>query len=175
MEYTVLDENDEDSGSLEMVICNDYAVFSKVMNFDSMPGGFQFFEKQLPTRDIYPIAVLEWLETKLKKQKRGIGRNALRTFRVKAQEHGARLGWLRVGTGGAEDDLETALQWRQKFYESDFWVRFENPPVDGLVIFWMYHLLPPIQPAEQALRNCLVEKPPKNLFLGLAQAISEVS
>ena len=66
MEYTVLDENGEDSGSLEMVICNDYAVFSKVMNFDSMPGGFQFFEKQLPTRDIYPIAVLEWLETKLK-------------------------------------------------------------------------------------------------------------
>lgn len=176
MEYTVFDENGEASGSLEMRICN--APLSKIMNVDWMPECLLFFQKQLPTCEIYPIAVLDWVETKLRKQKRGIGLNTIRAFRVVAKEHGARLGLLRVGTGGAVDegdDLESALAWRQKFYESDSWIRLENPPIDGLLVFWMYHLLPIIQPMERALRNCLVEKPPKNLFPDLPQPISEVS
>jgi hypothetical protein len=173
MEYTVFDENGEASGSLEMQICNNYTALSQIFRF-YWPGGFQFFEKQLPTTDIYPIAVLEWLETNLEKQKRGIGLNAIRAFRVIAKEHGARLGLLRVGTGGPGDsddgdDLESSLRWRQIFYERDSWIRLENPPVNGLVVFWMYNLLPPIQSAERALRSRLVEKPPKEHFFGLQQ------
>jgi hypothetical protein len=173
MEYTVLDESGEASGFLEMVIFNDYAALSKVKRFDWMPGGFRFFEKQLPTSDVYPIAVLEWMETDFKKQKRGIGSDALRAFRIIAQEHGARLGLLRVGTGGPAEnnDIESALLWRQKFYERDSWIRFENPPCEGLVVFWMYNLLRPIQSAERPLQNRLVEKPPKDPFLGLPQPI----
>lgn len=159
MEYTVLDENNEASGLLEMRICN--ADLSKIMNVDWMPGGIQFFEKQLPAINIYPIAVLDWVETNSKKQNQGIGFNAIRAFRVIAEEHGARLGLLRVGTGGPDDDLESALRWRQRFYERDSWIRLENPPVSGLVVFWMYNLLPPIQPEERALRSRLVEKPTK--------------
>jgi hypothetical protein len=165
-EYTVLDENGEASGSLEMVICRDHASFAKAMN---LPGGFQFFERQLPSSDIYPVAVLEWLAINFRKQRRGIGLNAIRAFRVIAEEQGARLGWLRVGTGILEDgeDLDSALQSRKRLYERDSWIRFENPPIEGLVIFWMYHLLPPLQPAEQALRSYLVEKPAKDPFFGL--------
>jgi hypothetical protein len=169
-EYTVLDENSEASGSLEMVICRDYASFAKVMNFDWAPGGFQFFEKQLPSSDIYPVAVLEWLEINFKKRRRGIGLNAIRAFRVIAEKRGARLGWPRVGTGVLEDgeELDSALQLRKRLYERDSWIRFENPPIEGLVVFWMYHLLPLLQPAERALRSCLVEKPPKDPFFGLS-------
>jgi hypothetical protein len=120
MEYTVLDENNEASGLLEMRICN--GDLSKIMNVDWMPGGIQFFEKQLPANNIYPIAVLDWVETNSKKQNQGIGFNAIRAFRVMAEEHGARLGLLRVGTGGPDDDLESALRWRQRFYERDSWI-----------------------------------------------------
>jgi hypothetical protein len=170
MEYTVLDENGEASGSLEMRICN--TPLSKIMNVDWMPGGLQFFQKQLPTSNIYPIAVLDWVETKFKKQNRGIGLNAIRAFRMIAEEHKARLGLLRVGTGGAvdeDDDLESALKWRQRFYERDSWIRLENPPVIGLVVFWMYNLLPPIQPTERVLRTRLAEKPPTDPLFGLPQ------
>lgn len=172
MEYTVLDENGEVSGSLEMQICNDYTALKRMMNFEWMPGGFQFFEKQLPIINIYPIAVLAWVEIKFRKQKRGLGLNAIRAFRMIAEEHEARLGLLRVGTGGPvddSDDLESALAWRQKFYERDLWIRLKNPPVNGLVVFWMYNLLPPIQPEERALRSRLVEKPLKEHFLELPQ------
>jgi hypothetical protein len=43
-EYTVLDENGEASGLLEMAICHDHSSFTKVMNFDWASDGFQFFE-----------------------------------------------------------------------------------------------------------------------------------
>src|SRR5665647_681748 len=115
-EYTVLDENGEASGLLEMAICHDHSSFTKVMNFDWAPDGFQFFEGQLPSSKIYPVAVLEWLAINFKKRRRGIGFNAIRAFRAIAEEQGARLGWLRVGTGVLEDgeELESALQLRRR-------------------------------------------------------------
>jgi hypothetical protein len=187
MEYTVLDENGEASGSLEMVICDDFASLDSVMcfsrleetaSFQNYPApsfcGFEYFKKQLPISDIYPAAVLRWLDTKHRKQRRGIGRKALRAFRVIAEQHKARLGLLRIGTGVGDDDdcdYEAALEWRKRFYESESWKSFQTPPIKGLVLVWMYHLLPPIQPAERALRGCLVEKPPKDPFFGLPQPI----
>jgi hypothetical protein len=175
VEYSVLDENGEASGSLQMAVCNDASTFP-VSNLNTwMPGGFQFFERQIPTKNIYPIAVLDWLEIDHKKRRQGIGLVALKGFRVIAEEQGARLGMLRVGTGGAAEDedldLEGALRWRQTFYECDSWIRLENPPSDGLKIFWMYNLLPPIRAEERKLRSRLVEKPPKEDLLGFSQPI----
>jgi hypothetical protein len=161
VEYTVLDENGEVSGSLQMAVCRDADMFP-VSNLNAVkPGGFQFFERQIPTKNIYPIAVLDWLEIDPRKRRQKIGLLALKAFRVIAEEQGARIGMLRVGTGGADedDDLESALKWRRRFYECDSWVRLENPPSDGAAIFWMYNLLPPIQTDERKLRSRLVEKP----------------
>jgi hypothetical protein len=83
--YTILDPEGEASGTLSLAICEDYAALDSAMTFSGLEKtakfqnhpspsscGFQYFEKQLPIREIYPVAVLKDIEIKYKKQKRGI-------------------------------------------------------------------------------------------------------
>lgn len=170
--YTVLDQDASHSGSVRLAICEDYAALEAVMNFkaleeaaafQNLPSpssfGFQHFRKQLPVTKIYPVAILEDLEIDHRQRRRGIGRMAVRAFRAVAEEHGSLLGLLQIGTVGTGDvDYESALEWRKRFYESEGWRCFEAPPIRGLVLVWMYHLLPPLTPTERALQSCLVEE-----------------
>jgi hypothetical protein len=187
MEYTILDENAEASGSLQMVICDDFASLDSVMCFSGLEStagfnnhpdpsscGFEYFKKQLPISDIYPVAVLQWLDIKHRKRRRGFGLKAIRAFRVIAEQYNARLGLLRIGTGYGDDadcDYETALEWRRRFYESASWKSFQTPPIKGLTLVWMYHLLPSLKPEERVLQNFLVEKKPEDNFYGLPSPI----
>jgi hypothetical protein len=120
--------------------------------------GFQYFEKQLPIREIYPVAVLSDIKVNYKKRKKGVGRSAIRAFKVIAEEYGSRLGLLRIGTNGADQDYESGVYWRRQFYESESWKCFETPPIKGLTLVWMYQLLLPLQSTtDQSLRSCLVD------------------
>jgi len=174
-EYVVLDHQGEPCGLLKMAICADYTALDKVMSFsrleqaarwskltDPASFGFNFFEKQLARRDIYPVAALLDLEIDYKKRRRGYGATALRAFMAVAADQNARLGLLRIGTGGCEDDeYETAMLWRKAFYSKHGWVPFSSPPVPGLVLVWMYHLVPPLTAQERMLFKWLIEKKPE--------------
>lgn len=171
--YTVLDQDAKQSGSLSLVICENFAELNGVMCFNSLEKnasylnlpspssfGFQYFKNQLPVTEIYPVAVLNNLEINYKNRKTGLGRKAVRAFRVIAEEYKARLGLLRIGTTGTGDeDYEGALKWRIRFYESEGWRCFKTPPIRGLVLVWMYHLLPPLLPEERASKNYLLAIP----------------
>ena len=169
-QYIVLDEKGEAAGSLGLTICPDHTSLDKIFNFrglvnfatfEGMPSpadfGFRHFRKQIPIEEIYPVAVLTDFEIHLEKRRRGIGRKAIRAFRVVAEQFAARLGWLRVGT--QVDEIKSGLAWRQSFYESDGWVAFNSPPIDPLIVVWMYHLLASVSPQDRALTAMLAEKP----------------
>jgi hypothetical protein len=169
--YTILDQEGEASGLLQLAICEDYASLDKIMafskleetaNFTNHPFpsscGFQYFEKQLPIREIYPVAVLKDIEIKYKKQKKGVGRKAIQDFKVIGEKYGSRLGLLRIGTTMGDQDYESGVCWRRRFYESESWKCFETPPIKGLVLIWMYQLLSPLQSTKnQNSRRCLVD------------------
>ena len=169
----MLDLEASNSGSLRLAICEDYTALGKVMNFHALEWiaasrnlpspssfGFQYFKKQLPLTEIYPVAVLDDIEIDPGKREKGIGRRAIRAFRAVAEEYKSRLGLLRIGTGGTYDvDYASGLDWRRRLYAREGWKCFETPPLGELSLVWMYHLLPPLSPAERVLRNCLVEKP----------------
>jgi len=168
--YAVLDQDGNPAGTLLLAICEEYAALDAVMPFRRLEGfaasehlpspasfGFQYFKGQLPVTEIYPIAVLEDVLTDPAKRRRGIGRRAVRGFRAVADEYGCRLGLLRIGTE-LDGELQTEQEWRRRFYESEGWRAFQSPPIKGLFVIWMYHLLPPLSQAERELRNCLTEK-----------------
>ena len=169
--YTILDPEGEASGTLSLAICEDYAALDSAMTFSGLEKtakfqnhpspsscGFQYFEKQLPIREIYPVAVLKDIEIKYKKQKRGIGRKAIQAFKVIAEEYGSRLGLLRIGTTGVDQDYESGVCWRRRFYESESWKCFETSPIKGLILIWMYQILLPLQSTtDQSSRSCLVD------------------
>jgi len=170
-QYVVLDEKGEAAGSFNLIICPDYVALEKIFNFrglvswakfEGMPSpadfGFGHFRKQIPIDKIYPMAVLSDFRILHGKRRQGIGRKAIRAFRVVAEQHAARLGLLRVGT--QIDEIKSGIAWRQKFYESDGWVAFKSPPIDGLIVVWMYHLLARVSMRDKAaLITTLVEKP----------------
>src|SRR5258706_16296940 len=79
-EYMVLGQDAEESGSLCLAICENFAELDGVMRFSSLEKdaafqnlpspssfGFQYFRDQLPVTEIFPIAVLEYVETDFKK------------------------------------------------------------------------------------------------------------
>jgi len=169
-DYVVLDPHDKRCGALTMAICADFAALDKIMPFSKLEGyasfsklpdpasfGFKFFEKQLPTGEIYPIAALLDLEIDYDKRRRGFGSLALRAFRAVAADRNARLGLLRIGTSGGDEEYETAVLWRKRFYSTDGWTAFDTPPLPGLTLVWMYHLLPPLSVEELMVRNRLIE------------------
>jgi hypothetical protein len=173
-DYSVVDADGQPCGSLRLAICSDYSALDKVMPFgrleesaeyyelaDPHSFGFQYFEKQLPTTDIYPIAALLDLEIDYKKQKRGYGGMALGGFHAVAADHGARLGLLRIGTSAGESDYEVAMTWRKNFYIKHGWTAFNTPPIPGLILVWMYHLLPAPTETERLARCQLEEKKPE--------------
>jgi hypothetical protein len=88
----------------------------------------------------------------------------MRAFRAVVDSYAPRLAMLRIGTQG--DDYEYGISWRRQFYESEGWVTFKSPPIQGLVIVWMYHLLEPLSVTDRALRNCLIEKEQKADLFG---------
>ena len=185
-DYVVLDPHGEPCGSLNMAICADYTALDKVMPFsrleeaarfskltDPASFGFNFFEKQLPRRDIYPVAALLDLEIDYKKRRRGYGATALCAFRAVAADHKARLGLLRIGTTIGAEEYEAAMLWRKDFYSKHGWVAFNTPPVPRLILVWMYHLLPPLSDEEWIVRDRLREATPEqNKFAGFDPSLT---
>jgi hypothetical protein len=169
--YTILDPEGEASGTLSLALCNDYKSLDEIMGFSKLEEsakftnrpspsscGFQYFEKQLPIHEIYPVAVMIDIEVKYKKRKTALGRKAIQDFKTIAEGYGSRLGLLRIGTTMGDQDYESGIYWRRRFYESESWKCFETPPIRGLVLGWMYQLLMPRQSTrDQSLRNCLVD------------------
>jgi hypothetical protein len=182
-EYNVIDRDGAISGTLKWTLCEGYASLNEVIGFSRLEQsaqwlehpcpakcGFVHFKQQLPIAEIYPVAVLNDIEIDRPKQGRGLGTEALRSFRVLVQHYGARLGWLMIGAQG--DEIEEGTRWRIHFYEKDSWVCFKSPDIVdivGISRVWMYHLLPPLLPAEPATRMCLIEKPVEDNFYGWPQ------
>jgi hypothetical protein len=169
--YKILDPEGEASGTLSIALCEDYTSLDEIMGFSKLEEsakftnhpspsscGFQHFQKQLPIREIYPVAVLIDIEVKYKKRKKGLGRKAIQAFKIIAEEHGSQLGLLRIGTTGGDQDYESGVCWRRQFYESESWRCFETPPIKGLTLVWMYQILQPFHSTtDQRLRSCLVD------------------
>jgi hypothetical protein len=174
--FVVLDPDDRACGTLRMSICSAYPELDDVLPFSRLVGdaryhrladplslGFTYFEKQLPSFHIYPVAVLLDLEIRHEKRRRGYGTMALAAFAAVAVYQGARLAMLRIGTTGTDDDnYKDALLWRKDFYSKSGWVAFDSPPLPGLVLVWMYRLLPALPARELALRDRLVKAKPEN-------------
>jgi hypothetical protein len=171
--FVVLDDNGEPAGSLDLALCRDFASLENEFGFRGLENwatfqghplpatcGFQHFKQQLPIAQIYPVVVLWNMEIFLAKRRQGIGSKAIRAFRAIAEDFKPRIGWLRIGIREDENRREGVV-WRQRFYERDSWVAFENPPIDGLIAVWMYHLLPAVSAEDKALRLMLVEKAPE--------------
>ena len=164
----VLGDDGKPCGTMEAVICLDYRALDKVMRFStsieaaewqglSNPTSFGFvhFEEQLPPGDIYPVAVLEDLKIDRSQRRHGYGTLAIQAFRALAAENGARLGLLRIGCY----DYENEMPKLKNFYAMDGWRPFVSPNIDGLILVWMFHLLPPITDLERAARKRLLEAP----------------
>jgi GNAT superfamily N-acetyltransferase len=139
MTFDVLDQSGSPVGRLKMAICHDYDELESHLPFSNLPSGFDHFARQLPTQDIYPVAVLSDLAIHDDRQRQGFGRLAIRAFIAVSLRHQAKLGVLKVGTQG--DPYCSGLRWRRRFYISEGWKSFRKPNVRGLVIHWMYHLL----------------------------------
>jgi hypothetical protein len=170
--FAVLDDKGDPAGSLDLAVYEDFSSLEKAFGFRGLENwatfqglpspatcGFQHFKQQLPIGEIYPVAVLWNMEILLAKRRQGLGSKAIRAFRAIAEDYKPRVGWLRIGI--QEGEGQESVAWRQKFYETDSWVAFKNPPIDGLIAVWMYHLLPAVSPEDKALRAMLVESEPK--------------
>jgi hypothetical protein len=173
-EYSIIQQNGQSCGELRFSICENYESLAKKMVFVddeqcdrdscSAPLYSQHFLRQLPTKDVYPVAFLEDLNVHPNLRKMGIAHQAMRAWRVLISEYHARLGWLRIGTSVGED-YYAGMQWRKKFYESEGWVSFQSPP-PPIILVWMYHLLPPLRIEEGASIIVVLKKVEQESFWG---------
>ena len=132
------DETGQEIGHLKDKICFSEQDLNEWTNFAQIAGGFSEYAAQIPSPEIWPIAVLVDLEVYLEFRKHGHGRAALRQFLDDARTKGAKVALLRVGWYGDNPDAERA--WRIAWYAREGFRELENR-VPQLLIPFMYRLL----------------------------------
>lgn len=118
-------------------MCNSEAEFSTLYCFSHQEGGFEFYRSQIAAPDIWPMAVLADVEVPRRLRRQGLGTAAVCEFLDVARTKGARLAFLRVGWCGDLSERDKTVSW----YQRRGWHLLQIPPVQGLVIPFMYQML----------------------------------
>lgn len=108
------------------------------VNFAQIAGGFSEYAAQIPSPELWPIAVLIDLEIYPESRNRGRGHAALHQFLRDARTKGAKIALLRVGWYGEDSDAGRA--WRIAWYAREGFRELENRAPQLLIPF-MYRLL----------------------------------
>ena len=116
---------------------NSEADLGTLYRFDHQEGGFGFYRSQMAAPDIWPMAVLVDVEVPHRLHGQGLGTTAVREFLDVARTKGARLAFLRVGWSGDLSERNKTVSW----YERRGWHLLQIPPVQGLVVPFMYQVL----------------------------------
>jgi GNAT superfamily N-acetyltransferase len=105
-------------------------------------GGLDFYRKQFPSGDFWPIFVFDDLFIYREHCRQGHGSRSCNEIADHYQEQGARLGLLRVGTypfdGDETENLEDALAWRVRMYSRVGWIALRHHPEEQAIIPLMY-------------------------------------
>jgi len=134
----LVDETGKEIGHLEARICFSEQDLNEWANFAQIAGGFSEYAAQIPSPEVWPIAVLVDLEIYPEFRKRGRGRAALHQFLRDARTKGAKIALLRVGWYGEDSDAGRA--WRIAWYAREGFRELENRAPQLLIPF-MYRLL----------------------------------
>jgi GNAT superfamily N-acetyltransferase len=134
----LLDETGKEVGHLEAKICFCEQDLNEWTNFAQIAGGFSEYAAQIPSPEVWPIAVFVDLEIYPEFRKRGHGRAALRQFLRHAITKGAKVALLRVAWYGDNPAGERA--WRIAWYAREGFRELENRAPQLLIPF-MYRLL----------------------------------
>ena len=132
------DEMGIEIGRLQARICFSEQELNEWVNFAQIAGGFSEYAAQIPSPELWPMAVLIDLEIYPESRSRGRGHAALHQFLRDARTKGAKIALLRVGWHGEDSDTERA--WRIAWYAREGFCELENRTPQLLIPF-MYRLL----------------------------------
>ena len=153
--FAILSREGSRVGELSAMLQSASASENLNHRFKSLPGGFRFFLRQIPSDEVFPIAEFCDLSINPNERRRGYGREAMRAFHVLALGWGAKSAFLRVATQG--EDYESGVEWRRAFYRSEGWQDFERPPDSPYAPHCMFHLLDSAGPLSRNVSSILRE------------------